>query len=680
MAYTQNFKSLGGTIYTVNVPNASPSDTPPLAAVPFETEEDGETDMFKPVRTQSGYLRMVSTDLASWRAFIPANAVAQPIFLTSSGNVLWCGYIQTGTYGMAWPATFEDIEMPLICPLSILDSYDIEASPSGLPQVVTIGQLLNYIFSKITGFSFTIYVNFHASATSYVNNWLNYKILWRNLLDDNDGLAGRFSCLQVLEELCKFFGWTCRMCGNNIYFTSITDAARNGSFQCCTIAALANSSRTFESPVSMSVVSITNQFADNSQDEEYIPGCKSATVNAELNPYDVLEEVPDDDIQKQYKYNTPVLGERERWSTQNVEEYFLIQPNNGQSTYTYEDADVKIESRVITPVTQAAGFEGACYGRLIISDYNTHADEKRSWRTFFECFRGKNHAAQTSLSTPLFSIESQSAYIITGGVIYIKFKGEPGAESVFTLPIPMQALCMLRIGTSSSDYKYWNGSSWVSESALSTRTFTLTFDKDGVIDTATSSSAIDYEGYGASLDNVAMLGKVYFAVIDVIPTRISDVLSLNGYLPLVDLEIGIERLNEDTEVNDVNYNATGGAFPEKVTVDTIFCTDKTKTISGKSCKCQLGYGMLFSDTGVVDTIAFGSGVTQKPEQRMANLIAAYGQQVKRSVSLNLRTDLIGSVTPANTCSFDGSTSGFYPIAINHSWRDDITTLKLMQKQ
>ena len=81
MAYIQNFKSLNGTTYTVQVDGVTLSTTPPLAATPFSTEEDGDTDVFTPVRTQTGYLRLMSTDLSTWRSMIPSGALAEPVML-----------------------------------------------------------------------------------------------------------------------------------------------------------------------------------------------------------------------------------------------------------------------------------------------------------------------------------------------------------------------------------------------------------------------------------------------------------------------------------------------------------------------------------------------------------------------------------------------------------------------
>ena len=59
------FRSLRAqTLYTVNVYDNSYTGSPVQltgAAQPFETSEDNDDDFFAPIRTQSGYLRIVDT-------------------------------------------------------------------------------------------------------------------------------------------------------------------------------------------------------------------------------------------------------------------------------------------------------------------------------------------------------------------------------------------------------------------------------------------------------------------------------------------------------------------------------------------------------------------------------------------------------------------------------------------
>lgn len=81
------FKSLrAGTVYTANVYDDNFTGTPVQlvgASAPFETEEDTSNDMFAPIRTQSGYLRIVDQGgTFNWRDFIPTTDTDRPVTLT----------------------------------------------------------------------------------------------------------------------------------------------------------------------------------------------------------------------------------------------------------------------------------------------------------------------------------------------------------------------------------------------------------------------------------------------------------------------------------------------------------------------------------------------------------------------------------------------------------------------
>ena len=59
MAYQQSFISLDGETFTLRIDGVTPSVALPLSDEPIETDEDSDSDMFMPIRTQSGYLRIV---------------------------------------------------------------------------------------------------------------------------------------------------------------------------------------------------------------------------------------------------------------------------------------------------------------------------------------------------------------------------------------------------------------------------------------------------------------------------------------------------------------------------------------------------------------------------------------------------------------------------------------------
>ena len=660
MAYTQNFKALNGTIYTVLVDGVTLSTIPPLAADPFTTREDDDDDVFKPVRTQSGYLRLQSTDLATWRSLIPSGALAEPVKLKQCNTILWQGYVQTGTFGMQYPAIYEVIELPLLCPLGVLECFQVDVT--GPSEMVTVGTLLNYIFSKLTGHTFDIYFSVGTSTYTTVQEWLQYKLVWRNFINGGLTPSGKFSCLGLLEEVCKFFGWSCRTQGTGIYFTNDTDSIQNDHFIKYSVAGLLTPSSGYTTVNFQTLALANSAFKTTNQTEQFIPGVKKVTVNSELNPYNALVKLPSDEIFKKYQYNTPAEGSRIQSYVSGLECWVLM-----RGSVDFENDDVTITS--YTEKNEDNPLNGRCYGKLLISDSDMRDNKtKFGWSTIFEIFRSPVTYTRQN-STPLFSIESKDTFSIGSGTLYIKGSADYAREDgVFT---NAKGVCVLRIGYS-GNYQYWNGSAWTSSYA----TFLIDW-QTGIEDTRSSINEPEYEGYGVPVNNT-MFGYIYFAVIDV-NYHVSGIGYLFGYIPVMNLEIGFARVGEDDAINDKNYSANGGVFPDERTVDTIFTTDKTKVVTGnKTIHCELGYGMLFGSNGVVDTITFGDGTQKKPEQHYADVIAAWSNVSRRVLTLSLKTSSIGAlVGPGYSVTHDGHT--FIPIAAEHSWRDDTTILKLIQK-
>ena len=641
MAYQQSFISLDGETFTLHIDGVTPSVALPLSDDPISTDEDSDSDMFMPVRTQSGYIRLLSTDKTTWRQFIPSSATAMPVTLKKGTAIVWQGYVQTGTYGTTWPAIYEDFELPITCGLSVLESFDVDVNGPG--DTVTIGQLLAYLFGKLSGLTYKAY--FHCGNPGYVAAWLQYRVIWRNFLDEDDGtLKPSYNCQEILEEVCKFYGWSCRTHGDGIWFTNITDSERNDVVQVFTMAQLANgSSTTFETFSTHALAD--DDFASTDHSEEWIPGCKSVKFNSELNAFDTIIELPKDDLLKMYRNNNVFFSER--WKDIDANEAYNLQ----RAALNYQNALVKIS----TYVESAVEGNPQCYGRLAIFDIDIAEPKLRyNWTVSLDAFRSEDYGNRRS-STPLITFESQASYIFTYGILYINGKSDAKIRGLAT--------CTLRIGN-----QYWNGSAWTTTAS----TFTLKCDNEGIEDTRTAINETEYQGTGIAITST-MSGKIYFAINDVEPNQWGIFVPLNGYFPLQDFEIGFLRHQQDSEVNDLNYTATGGAFPEEVTVDSIFTTDKVKTEGDNTMRCEMGYGLLMSNTAVIDTIPYKSSY-QKPEQHNANMIAAYGSTIRQVLTFQLWNSRVVA-SPKSVITLGGSR--YFPVSISHNWRDGLSTIKMM---
>jgi hypothetical protein len=93
---------------------------------------------------------------------------------------------------------------------------------------------------------------------------------------------------------------------------------------------------------------------------------------------------------------------------------------------------------------------------------------------------------------------------------------------------------------------------------------------------------------------------------------------------------------------------------------------------------EYGYGLIInpSDGSFVETVGYGNQ-QEHPEQHLANRVAAFWQSSKRQVVTELRTEAIPDVTPRHRLTLETAWK-FDPIAISHNWRDDVTTLTLLQ--
>jgi hypothetical protein len=564
---------------------------------------------------------------------------------------LWQGYVQTGTYGMAFPSLYEEVDIPLCCPLSVLECIQVDVV--GPADMVSVGQLLNYIFSKLTGLSFYVCFSVGTSTYTTVPEWLQYKLVWRNFTNKGTPATGRFSCLGLLQEVCKFFGWSCRTIGQGIYFTSAADPIQSDHFIRYTIAGLLTPSTGYTT-VGYQTLALTDaDFASNGHSEEFIPGYKSVTINSELNAYNALVKMPSDEILKKYQYETPTEGYR--YQGNGIESWILI-----QQSVDYENEDVTITSN-----TLPAQALSQCYGKLCIYDPDMSENKPRfGWTVVFALLQSVTY--NKTDNTPLFSIESKDAFYLGNGTLYVKGGADFVSNANDGLPT---VVCVLRVGVS-GNYKYWNGSSWSSNFS----TFQFEYTRQGIPNTRTSISEPEYEGYGAPISST-VYGSIYFAVLEV---HGSMVFFQNKYAPIMNLEIGFARVGEDDTINDKSYMANGGLFPEEHTVDTIFTTDKTQVVSGgKTIHCELGYGMLFGNNGIVDTITFGDGTQKKPEQHCANVIAAFMNTSRQVLTLDLKTTAIGDVGPGHIVSYGGNT--YIPISVSHDWREDISTIKMVKK-
>lgn len=201
------------------------------AANPITTEEDSDDDYLKPVRTQTGYLRVI--DNGDLDGLMPEDNSQHYVELHIDEELCWCGYMQADTFSEDWDITPLITEFPLISPLGILEGVYLDQAKE--MSLVKLGELLleciestgvdfNYIY-----FPKEVWYSENESAQTPFSVALSRQTFFEdNGSDDRDAedweRYDADTCLSFLEEFCRFWGWTLQERQKTLYFIGKSQA------------------------------------------------------------------------------------------------------------------------------------------------------------------------------------------------------------------------------------------------------------------------------------------------------------------------------------------------------------------------------------------------------------------------------------------------------------------------
>lgn len=692
MGYQIPFRSFKNTAYVLEINGGG--TVLDGAVDTFVTEEDSDTDFFKPVRTQSGtfrYLGSGNSDRTVWLAMIPTNALSIPVKLKVGSDVKWQGYIQPNVYHNDYPANggLMEHEFAVQCPLSVLDTVDCDTAITNDNAVISFGKLLkDYIFSAITSRGTTInYIYLQGNAAG-TRARLNTKVMWANFIEtDSDGTTkSKYTYGVLLEEICKLFGYSCRMHGTSVYFTMPVTKTGDSpvGFTRYTLTSIGNEGGTGAYQDRGSFEIIDYKFCDTDDHEAVQPGYKRAIVRSDINEIGNFVEIPYGEIHDQYNVGVPQNAIIIRALDQGDENiYYLIRvPNTNGGTLTYENDSVSM-------TLYSAKFNGDAltmnkYCRFLTYDNSEAGDPETQevpsskkaygWTDCVELFHGTQYTGGNS--NVMFTITSKQIFVVCDGYLYIswKMRDTDAGQYKHMYNIFPTVTAQIRVGN-----KYWNGSAWTTTAS----TFTILLDSDGPKTTRRSINDPQYDGYGIPVTDT-MRGIIEFKIMDVSPWQARHLGGggwedddNNGFVPMHDFEIGFVRGTiEDTKHRGNEYIVTSGYFSTEYNVDLIFASDVVYGPQNYQRHMPAGLGYLLgSDEKPVEKIRNVNNVQVIAEEELATVIAKYGETTHRVVQVNLYTNLIGNVEPTQMST--GLESNLFPLAISHNWREDITTLTLI---
>ena len=189
-------------------------------AVPFETQEDDDDDIFMPVRGQSGYIRIVTDDSTLLDSIVPPNELAHLVTLTVDGVVKWRGFQETEMFEQEWYEGNHEVELPVRSLLASLESTHLGNDKRyGLHS---LGELFYDLFNSfgIADLMFRCVWNID-TLHDYFSLQLYSGIFFSESSQEGEPLDDRMysdSGSDIAEALCMPFGIQLRESQGTIYF------------------------------------------------------------------------------------------------------------------------------------------------------------------------------------------------------------------------------------------------------------------------------------------------------------------------------------------------------------------------------------------------------------------------------------------------------------------------------
>jgi hypothetical protein len=263
--------------------------------VPFMTQMGGVTEVFAALRAQSGYIRVVVDDVDEVASLVASAPIERPVRLIVDGEVAWKGFLACETFTQAWDEGPLEIELPVVSGLEVLAGEKPggrttdggQTTDNGLRTTEddlgyrSFARFLCEMNAKIG----MMYERFIFPTLSEPKKTLRYQFTMENYATSNDDGSGHEmdSYYDILEDICKFFGWSVQERGASLIFQMSDMAAEYASYSAESMQMLADGELTDPVAVDSSVMDAEIYGATHSLD--YMAGKKSVKIVGNINPY-----------------------------------------------------------------------------------------------------------------------------------------------------------------------------------------------------------------------------------------------------------------------------------------------------------------------------------------------------------------------------------------------------------
>ena len=691
------------------------------AEQPFVTEEDNDIDLFMPVRTQSGYIRILTQEGQDVSELMPKSSDQNMVRFLIDGILMWQGWMKAENYSNDWDAAPYEIAYPVQCGVSVLKGkYLSQATVNGL--TLSDGQTLPIHFGLVkiaqllleclegTGLAWTKIVfpwdlshdgvganasNIRTALELMVCRWNFFTANDDDNTDDSDWSPYEAKDMfEVLESICMAFGFSLHTYRGEVHLTQhdcegylsmtyqqLIDYVIDGTF-----------------PTTTGYFPVTHVFdhdeiVSDDNTVEYVRGFKKITARANINAVgDVLPTIEtgklvqkgDLTIDNAAVGNTRTTVYRHyrlfEGKGKNFKAHWIVGSENEEVEYgTSEHINY-----VLGAIRTGTGSFEKCASLVELDTYTPDELENKynyaiKKGILFTVRRSTSDWNQ-GLDFVLFEMESvgnllykNGAFVLTGSC-----DGTKLFPNSWGFVQKNNGQGHLRLSLQVGD-KFWNGSAWQSGSCVFDVTTGAQLE-NGV--------AIREQAGTGRIVNTKTLSQPYNGADGyVIPITqpLSGIMKIVFHMPeatyppdfawddLLLSDFKVSYFNDDSVTeSDKDSNRysvkTGATFDDDKSFELVIVSDN----GNKS-----GYGILHNvgGTDYVSVLRYG-GVAQRPELHLLNRMKWQYAQVREAISVDVET--LGTegmlVNPYDIFTMGDKT--YAVLSRSTEWIDEKTTMIL----
>lgn len=246
-------------------------------------EEEGREDLFMPIKTQSGYIEVITDDISLASQIIPTKGGTRQVRVfetatpTAYTEPLWIGWVQPKLLSFKLWNGKQKLQIPIECLISGMRYKPVNMPPQ---NKINIGVILYRILGAFSYAYFQGGIVLGGEMIEWARAWTHKKV-YSSLFDEDS------TQYDVLEKLCVFFGWTARQYKQSIYFVANRNVdAVNTSVRKVLAADLADSTYSTAAQLWQEVQLDGSMLVNTSNNVKFFEGCNIAKATCQLITFD----------------------------------------------------------------------------------------------------------------------------------------------------------------------------------------------------------------------------------------------------------------------------------------------------------------------------------------------------------------------------------------------------------